>query len=198
MNTFKTTACVLSIATAGFAMETSGGDGDENFNPNRPQRMAIKSASNTPVKPALNTLVNTSVSTPMRQQQTLNVVTPRQNGTQNQFLTPQNQRRPQIIPGAPDAPTQRIVNDISTPDMNDRLVSSMPLSPIGTPEAKKSKYCKETTTSNSKKNVLLTIVSDNGNGSPTSIADLSHFDRLTTNAYTPAAFQFTKNIGSRT
>jgi hypothetical protein len=92
MNTFKTTACVLSIATAGFAMDMcpgGGDDGDENFNPNK----FTRSAPSTPVKakrpvaevatPQKDTQTNPDFMTPVRQPRVQQVGQDRQYGVDN-------------------------------------------------------------------------------------------------------------------
>ena len=71
MNTFKTTACIMSMATVAFAMEMPGGgdDGDENFNSNK----ITRSAPSTPVKASRP---RAAVTTPERTQPDPNLTTP--------------------------------------------------------------------------------------------------------------------------
>lgn len=93
MNTFKTTACVLSLATAGFAMDMSmspGGGDDENSHPDRLNR---RSAPSTPVKPkrsaagvttpSRNHQADPDYTTPVRQARVQQPVQERQIGVDN-------------------------------------------------------------------------------------------------------------------
>ncbi len=106
MNTFKTTACMLLLTTAGFAVDMPGGgdDGDENFNPNK----FTLSAPSTPVKAKVHSPLNT----------------PQQ---QDQFVTPDQMIRLET----PDAPLRAY--PVATSDSDSftpgRLVGTVTSSP---------------------------------------------------------------------
>ncbi len=206
MNTFKTTACMLLLTTAGFVMEN---DGTPPHTPLHHQHANIV----TPIQQALGGLhIGTPAGTPVHgiQPQQLFANTPEHVQQQHvQFVTPQGQMIQQVMPGAPVAPAHE-QHDADEYNGINHLVGSVTSSPPLTKENKKRKSFGDITVLDPKGNVFFTTVktgkgasssSAHGWVSPTSITDLT---RLETSGRTPAVhpsmLQFTtdKNIASRT
>lgn len=188
MKTLKTTACVLSLATAGFAAEDEQGS-------------AHGSAPATPAHQHHVNIVtpdHVNIVTPVQEQ--LNALTPPQNAEdalqpQIQFSTPQDQVIQNVMPGAP----ARVRFNITTPSMPDidRLVLGNTSSPVLITNRK----ALLETICGPKGDVLFTTAQKKAKGSgsfgrhesPTGVTGIT---RLEADMFTPAVRQFTtrKNL----
>lgn len=197
MNTFKTTACLLSLVTAGFAIEDR-----------TPQRTPVRLGNTfaevaTPVQDFAALNIGSPVHHLAPQQ--LFPVTPQDGGQPNMFVTPQGQAVENQAPNAPGRRARRVV--MHTPGSNlDYLAST--INSVASPEIRKRSNFGDVTIFDSKgRTVLTTAKKKKGEssslvqecGSPTGVEEaLSIFDRLETSGRTPFAPMFTerKIVGS--
>ena len=185
MNTFKTTACLLSLVTAGFAIE-------DRTPPHTPVRLGNTFAEvATPVQDFAALNIGSPVHHLAPQQ--LFPVTPQNGGQPNMFVTPQGQAVENQAPNAPGR-VRRVA--MHTPGSNlDYLASTM--NSEASPEIRKRSNFGDVTILDPKGRTVLTTAKkkkgesssllDRKCGSPTGMVEsVNYFDRLETSGRTPS------------